>query len=125
MLVTHIYFNGQCKEAIDLYVKAFNATVKTVMQKPEQDGLIVHAEIFIHSQLLMLNDFGDNDGFSESGGYQLAVSFDNEEALKDAYSVLKDGSTIISPMQATDYSPCVVRFIDRFNVRWGFWVTYC
>jgi PhnB protein len=122
MLVTHLYFNGECKEAIELYKKAFNATIKTIMLKPEQDDLVVHAEILIHNQLLMVNDFGDNDGYSKSGGYQLAVSFSNEYDLKDAYSVLKDGSTTISHMQATDYSVCVVRFIDKFNVRWAFWV---
>lgn len=122
MLITHLYFNGQCKEAIELYKKAFNATVKTIIQNPEQDGLVIHAEILIHNQPLMLNDFGDNDGFSKSGGYQLAVNFDSEEELKESYSVLKDGSTIISPMQATDYSICVVRFIDKYDVRWAFWV---
>ena len=122
MLATHLYFNGQCKEAIALYVRAFNGTIKTIIQNPENDDLVIHAEILIHNQLIMLNDFGDNDGFSKSGGYQLAVSFDNECDLKDAYSILKDGSTTISPMQATDYSVCIVRFIDKFDVRWGFWV---
>lgn len=122
MLVTHVYFNGHCKDAIELYVKAFNADIKTIMYRPEQDNFIIHAEIFIHDQLLMLNDFGDNDGYSKSGGYQLTVKFDNEDELKDAYLVLKDGSITIFPMKATDYSPCVVRFVDKFDVRWAFWV---
>jgi len=122
LLVTHIYFNGQCKDAIDLYVKAFSATIETLILKPDQENLVVHAEITIHGQLLMLNDFGDNDGVSKSGGYQLSVRFGSEEDLKNTYRIIKEGSTIISPMQATDYSSCVVRFIDRFDVRWAFWV---
>jgi len=71
MLTPHIYFNGQCKEAIELYVKALNATIKTVMLKPECDNLVIHAEIIIHDRILMLNDFGDNDGFSKSGGVSI------------------------------------------------------
>jgi PhnB protein len=122
MLVTHLYFNGQCKEAIEVYVKAFNGAIKTIMQNPEQDDRIIHAEMLIHGQMLMLNDFGDNDGFSKSGGYQLTVSFDNEDDLKNAYSILEEGSTTILPMQATEYSVCVIRFIDRFDIRWAFWV---
>lgn len=122
MLVTHLYFNGECKKAIELYKKAFNATIKTIILKPEQDDLVVHAEILIQNQLLMMNDFGYNDGYSKSGGYQLAVSFSNEYHLKDAYSVLEDESTTISPMRATEYSVCVVRFIDKFDVRWALWV---
>ena len=68
----------------------------------------------------MLNDFGDNDGFSVSGGYQLSVKFDSEDELKDAYSLLKANSKVILPMQSTDYSVCVVRFVDMFDVRWAF-----
>lgn len=123
MFATHVYFNGKCREAIKLYVKAFKATIKTIIQEPDQgeDALVIHAEICIHNQILMLNDFGNNNGFSKSGGYQLCVSFENEDDLKDAYSVMKDGSITIDAMQATDYSTCVVRFIDRFDVRWGLW----
>lgn len=124
MLVTHVYLNGQCKEAIDLYVNAFKGTINTIIEGSsiEQENLIIHSEISIHNQRLMLNDFGDNDGFSKSGGYQLCVNFDNENDLKDVYSVMKDGSITISPMQETDYSVCVVRFVDKFDVRWAFMV---
>lgn len=121
MLATHIYLNGNCEEAIALYEKALNAEVKTLI-KDDNSNLVVHAEIIIHHELLMLNDFGNNDGFSKSGGYQLSIQFNNEDELKRAYSMMKLGSETINPMQPTDYSSCTVRFIDRFDVRWAFWV---
>ena len=121
MLLTHIYFNGQCKQAIELYKQAFNAIVKTLIED-SSNLLVVHAEIFIHNELLILNDFGNKDGISISGGYQLCVQFDNETELLKAYNTMKNDSTTIEPMQSTDYSSCVVRFIDMFNVRWAFWV---
>lgn len=121
MLLTHIYFNGQCKQAIELYKQAFNATVKTLIEDPS-NLLVVHAEIVIHNELLILNDFGNKDGNSISGGYQLCVQFDNEAALLKAYNTMQNGSITIEPIQSTDYSSCVVRFIDMFDVRWGFWV---
>ncbi|TQW40703.1 hypothetical protein D1N85_18040, partial [Clostridioides difficile] len=48
MLLTHIYFNGQFKQTIELYKQAFNATVKTLI---EDSGhlLIVHNGIVIHN----------------------------------------------------------------------------
>lgn len=122
MLVTHIYLNGQCKKAIELYKNAFNATIQTLIESPENEELVMHAEILIHNQLLMLNDFGNNDGFSVSGGYQLCVKFDSEDELMKSYSILVDGSKIITPLQATDFSACMVRFIDKYDVRWGFWL---
>lgn len=121
MLVPHIYLYGHCKEAIQLYQKAFGATVHTIIEDNEHK-LIVHAEIEIHHQLLMLNDTGGDLDFSQSGGYQLSVQFDNEDDLLAAYSILMEGATIIFSMQATEYSVCVVRFIDRFDVRWALWV---
>lgn len=121
MLVTHIYLNGHCREAIELYRKAFGATVQAILEDPDSK-LINHAEIEIHNDLLMLNDTGGDLDFSRSGGYQLSVQFDNKTDLLAAYGVLKDDANILFPMQATDYSICVVRFIDRFDVRWAFWV---
>lgn len=38
---------------------------------------VIHTEIIIYGQMLMLNDFGNNDGMSTSGDYQLSVQFDN------------------------------------------------
>ena len=121
MLTTHIYLNANCKEAIEMYKNALGATVKELIEDPDSH-LIVHAEIIIHDELLILNDFGNNDGISKSGGYQLCVRFDREEDLKTAYSGMCLDSITINPIRSTDYSPCAVRFIDKFDVRWAFWV---
>ncbi|TLG72506.1 VOC family protein [Culicoidibacter larvae] len=121
MLVTHIYFNGQCKEAIELYKQALNASVETLIEDPEH-SLVIHAEMLIDNKPLIVNDFGNDDGYSKSGGYQLCVQFDDEAALLRAYEIMQNGSTTIESLQPTDYSPCTVRFIDMFDVRWAFWV---
>ena len=121
MLVTHIFFNGNCKEAVELYKNALYADVKTLIEDSDS-SLVVHAEIMIHDEMLMVNDFANNDGISKSGGYQLCLQFENEDELKRAYSKMKGESITINPIQSTDYSPCTVRFEDRFGVRWAFWV---
>jgi PhnB protein len=113
MLSTLICLNGKCREAIEFYKKALNATVNIVIPNKENEALIDHSEIFIHDCLLMLNDFGGSDG---------SLKFKNEEELKKAYSIMEDKSTMISPMSAQDYTVCQVVFIDKFDVRWGFWV---
>lgn len=64
----------------------------------------------------MLNDFGDNDGYSKSGGYQLAVSFDNENELKDVYSILKDGSTTITPIEFTECRTNILNYVRMLNI---------
>jgi len=124
MFCTHIYFNGNCREAIELYQKAFNAKVLTILQNPERgkENQVIHAEIEIHHQKLMMNDFGNNLGVTQAGGYQLVVQFDQVEQLDKTFDEFEEGSTILFPKQRTDYSPCVVQFIDKFGTRWAFMV---
>ena len=124
MFCTHIYFNGNCQEAIDLYKKVSCVKVITVMANPEigKGNEVIHAEIEIHGQKLMLNDFGDNEGVTHAGGYQLVVQFDSIAELDEMYDVLSENGTIITPRQPTDYSECVVRFKDKFGIPWALWV---
>ena len=124
MFCTHVYFNGNCREAIDLYKKAFNANILTIIKNTEsgKEDQVIHAEIEIHQQKLMMNDFGNNQGAATPNGYQLVVKFDQVNQLEQAFSEFVENCTILFPMQPTDYSPCVVQFIDGFGTRWAFMV---
>lgn len=117
MLIPHLHLHGQCREAIALYRSVFDAAVLTVLSETE-NGPVDHAEIVIHGQRVMLNDFH----YSKSGGYQLVVTFESEAALRAAYAALAAGGETLTTLHAADYSPCVVRFTDRFDVRWAFMV---
>src|SRR5512135_790688 len=124
MFCTHIYFNGDCREAIELYKKALNAEILTIIHNTEsgKENQIIHAEIEIHKQKLMMNDFGNRQGVTAPDGYQLVVQFDQIDQLEMAYKEFAENSTILFPKQPTDYSPCVVQFIDKFGTRWAFMV---
>jgi PhnB protein len=82
---------------------------------------VLHAEIYIHGQRVMLNDV-PGEIILKRGTQELVAIFDDTEELKKSYEIMKEGSKILSPMQAIDYSPCVVEFWDRFGVLWGFMV---
>ena len=122
MLSTLLCMNGKCREAVEFYRQAFDAEVHVVLPNRDNDHLIDHAEIIVHGQLLMLNDFGYNDRELPSNGYMLSVRFDTEVALKRVFSLMREGCKILSPMSQRDYTPCQINFVDRFDVRWGFWV---
>ncbi len=124
MFCTHVFFKGNCREAIELYKKAFNAEVLTIIKNTEsgKENQILHAEIKIHEQKLMMNDFGNSQGIFMPDGYQLVVQFNHINHLEKAYAEFAENSTILFPKQPTDYSPCVVQFIDKFGTRWAFMV---
>jgi PhnB protein len=124
MIVPHLYLNGRCEEAIAQYVEALGAEVKVLLHHPEdgpQKG-VMHAEIYIHGQKIMLNDVGPGSADSQRAPVELVIIFDNAEDLKKSYKIMKEGSRTISPMEETFYSQCVVEFRDRFGVPWGFMV---
>jgi PhnB protein len=115
---------GTAQKPLNCIKKPFNAKVLTILQNPERgkENQVIHAEIEIHNQKLMMNDFGNNLGVTTPGGYQLVVRFDQVEQLEKAFDEFEEGSTILFPRQPTDYSPCVVQFIDTFGTRWAFMV---
>ncbi len=117
MLVPHIYFNGRCKEAIDQYIRAFGAEVKANIPYPEEENKrgIMHSEISIHGQRVMMND-------ENLGTPDLIVIYKNKEELLKSYEIMKEGGEVTAPMIETDYSPCVVGLTDRFGVKWGLMV---
>jgi PhnB protein len=123
MLVPHLYLNGRCEEAIAQYIKAFSAEVKVLLRNSENDPLkgVMHSEIYIHGQRMMLNDVNGKIDYTR-GTQELVVIFDTTEDLKKSYKVLKEGSRTLSPMEETFYSPCVVEFWDKFGILWAFMV---
>lgn len=124
MFCTHVYFNGNCRKAIELYKKALGAEVLTLIpnQATGKENEVIHSEIRIHDQTLIMNDYGDNEGITKSSGFQLTVQFETVKQLEESYSILSDSSVTLKPKQPTDYSECVVRFIDQFGIHWGLWV---
>ena len=123
MLVPHLYLSGRCEEAIAQYVKAFGAEVKVLIRNSENDPSkgVMHSEIYIHGQRMMLNDVSGKID-NTRGTQQLVVIYKTTEELKKSYEIMKEESRTLSPMEETFYSPCVVEFWDKFGILWCFMV---
>ncbi|WP_097026979.1 hypothetical protein [Clostridium peptidivorans] len=70
----------------------------------------------------MLNDNRSENCSIDFPYVQLVVTFENEVELKNAFEILKDEPKVVSPMKATDFTPCTVGFWDKYGIRWGFMV---
>jgi len=121
MLVTHFHFGGRCDEAIELYEKAFNTKINS-MDRDEAGG-VIHAEMKIHGQRVMLNDFyGGKDNNPENFSIQMVPIFKTKEQLLRCYEVLKTGAISVSLPHKTFHSPLVAGVIDKFGIKWGLMV---
>ena len=130
-VMPNLHFKGNCKQAIELYKKAFGAEVKTllsysdanpedfVMDDESQKNLVYHSEIIIGNHRLMLNDTTeDDDNFQTGNSLSLLVHFDSVDELKMAYAILADGAEIISPMESQTYCACFASLADKYGMQW-------
>lgn len=130
-LVPTFNFGGQCKEAIDLYQKAFHAQISCMIKygeanskdyewdlTEEQKKYIFHSELVIGTQRIILNDNIDVP-FATCYSSFVTVMFDTSEEVEYAYDILKEKSITIYSLKRTSYSTCRVVFIDQFGIRWG------
>lgn len=115
-----LYLKG-CNEAIELYKKAFDATVDAIHHNPE-DNTIAHAEIRAFGQCIA---FMERDSESVGGNtMQFCFHFSegNEDIVKKAYEVLKVDAQIDFPLGSCEWSPCIFSLIDKFGVNWSLFV---
>ena len=117
-VVPNFHFRGNAKQAIELYQKAFSAEVKVLMCDPDSENdLVWHAEIYIGNQRMTMTD--DLEMLAPNAHpMSLLLSFEQDEDVQKAFAVLADGATIIYPIQATEYSTCFVKLIDKFGMLW-------
>ncbi len=129
-IIPTLHFNGDCEKAIELYERSFKGK-RTVFLRyrdarpedideaytDEKLNFIYHSEMLIGDQRVILND--QTEDFPRGLNVSLLISFDRKEDVIEAYTILKDGATILTPMKETTYSSCFVSLIDRYGVRWA------
>ena len=124
-------FGGNCREALQMYAKAFHGTITCLMTygeaddpaynallKEHQKDWIYHSELVLGQQRILMSDNVDI-AFQTCYSNFLTMMCDTREEVQQAYEIMKEGSTTIYPMEATWYSSCRVVFVDRFGIRWG------
>lgn len=129
--VPTINFGGNCREAIQLYEKAFHGRISCLITygeandpafnpllREDQKDYIYHSELILGQQRIIMSDHVDME-FQTCYANFLTIMCDTKEEVREAYAIMKEGSKTIYPMEATSYSSCRVVFVDRFGIRWG------
>jgi len=129
VVIPHLHFNGNCKEAISFYEKAFNLKADIIIfdgdyipNERKNNNKIAHAVMHIHGQKVFLNDrFGKKDTSTDIA-IHLIVTFNSKDDLLSCYDKMKEDSITVDLLETLPYSPLAVQFIDKFGVQWGFMV---
>ena len=119
MLIPHLHFAGDCREAIALYEKAFGTQLDAMECSPD-GSRVVHANLKIQGQTVFLNDRFGNKARTLDCAVHLILTFPTVAELLACYHVLKAEGQEIDPFHETPYSKLCGNFMDRFGVLWGF-----
>lgn len=123
-------FNGNCKDAISLYERAFATNVKKVIRykdAPAEEGyeeiadsgdLILHAEIFVGDDVIYLCDSSPLNKCTFGNGMAIHINFDDINTVHDVFAVLKQGGEVGMEPTETFWSKSFAILVDEFGVNW-------
>ena len=127
----YLSYNGNCEEAIALYEKAFDVKANIIMRykdaPPEEEytssaetgNLVMHSEIKIGNDTLMLADMPPEDPPEPGTNFAVHAVFDGADAARKAFEVLRDGGVVGMELQETFWSKYFGSLQDRFGVCWN------
>ena len=114
------YVKGS-REAVKLYINAFNATLGYNVKSP--DGTFYHSELDICGHTLAVaeaNDGMDDRITGNTMQFCLHYGKGNEDMVQQAYEILKEGSKILFPLGS-----CWTRLFLRWGSRCWASATAC
>jgi len=123
----HLCFDGQCREAIQLYQKLLGGTIQTMLTygespmasstDPGWHDRIVHATLVLDEIELTGVDMMPGS-YRRPQGFFVTLTVDEATRAKDIFGSLSQGGTIQVPFEKTFWSPGFGVLVDRFSIPW-------
>jgi PhnB protein len=126
----YLVMNGNGQEAVKFYEHALEAKVLSVQtfgdlpQNPEHPtpeeakDRVLNAHLKVGDTDLMLSDTFPGNPYQLGDQVTIAVTITDAEKTKEIFEKLKDGGTVIMPVQETFWSPAYGQLKDKFGVTW-------
>jgi len=120
---THIMFQGNAQEAIDLYSSIFKEfKIGTVVLygegEPMTAGAFKTADVSFAGHEYVIFDSPPVHDFSFTASMSIFVDLDTEDELNAAFSKLSEGGKVMMPLDDYGFSKRFGWLSDRFGVSW-------
>jgi len=123
----HLCFDGQCREAMQLYQTILGGTLETMLtygQSPMAASVesrwhdrIVHATLVL--DLIELTGVDMLPGaYERPQGFFVTFTVAGVDRAREIFGALGQGGTIKIPFEKTFWSPGFGVLVDRFNIPW-------
>ena len=126
----YLIFNGNCREAVEFYTKAFGSETPKIMTygdappnpeftlPEEAKNLIMHTRLTIAGSNVMLSDICPGMPVNQGNNISLTVISKNIDEIKSIFTKLKEGGTVQLEPQETFWSKCYASLTDKFGIPW-------
>jgi PhnB protein len=128
----YIYFNGNCREAVEYYAQVFATEKPHIMTfghsppnpdytLPEQaKDLVMHTQLTISGSRVMFSDTFPGTPFVAGNNIMLAIVSADAEQMKTFFNRLKADGTVEMELQETFWSKSYGSLTDKFGIKWLF-----
>lgn len=126
----YLYFNGNCREAVEYYSEVFDSGTPRIMaygetpENPEQpmsDEMkqrVMHATLNIEGSHVMFSDVPSDYPFTVGNNVSLTVVTRDADRIQRLYDKLKPDSVIKMELQETFWSKSYAMLTDKFGIEW-------
>jgi len=123
----HLCFDGQCREAIQLYQRILGGTIQTMLTygespmasstDPRWHDRIVHATLVVDDIELTGVDMIPGS-YQRPQGFFMTLTVTGVARAKEIFAALSQDGAIQVPLEKTFWSPGFGVLVDRFSIPW-------
>jgi PhnB protein len=126
----YIYFNGNCREAVEFYAAVFDTEKPQIMTygdappnpnftlPPAAQKLVIHSRLNINGTNVMFSDVFPGNPYVIGNNISLIVTSAHINEIQSLFHKLKEGGTVAMDLQETFWSKCYGSVIDKFGNQW-------
>ncbi|MUG88198.1 VOC family protein [Paenibacillus timonensis] len=127
----YLYFDGNCREAVEFYAQAFGVERPQILTygevhsaepdytlPEEAKDRVMHANLKVSGSNLMFSDVFPGSPYTVGTHISLALVSPNREEITSAFERLKEGGSVQMELQETFWSPCYGNLKDKYGIEW-------
>jgi PhnB protein len=126
-LAPYLYFNGQCKEAMEFYKDVFGGdlTLQTMGDIPEEvreqagnpdKDRIMHARLEAEGFTVLGSDTAKAS--DKAAKIELSIMGDDEERLTKIFNSLSEGGSVFMPLAKQFWGDTFGSLTDKYGIQW-------
>jgi len=127
-----VYFNGNCRQAVEFYAEVFGLDKPKFMickdvpgnldfvgtDEDRAKGLVMYAGLKIKGSIVMFSDAPNNKKVKMESNVYLTVSCETIEETHTIFNRLRDGGKVQIDLQEVFFTKCLGSLTDKFGVNW-------